>query len=77
VERDPHEQVLRRAGLSYEGKIEFSVATRWTVESLIGFAYSTFPAHSVTAPSRVGDEPASLCDEFSGAALSNLYANHH
>jgi hypothetical protein len=39
--RDPHEQVLRRAGLTYEGKFEFSVAHQWSVESLIGFVYST------------------------------------
>jgi len=41
IERDPHGQVLRRAGLVYEGRFEFSVAQRWTLESLIGFAYST------------------------------------
>ena len=41
MERDPHEQVLRRAGLSYEGLFEFSLVERWTVESLIGFVYST------------------------------------
>ena len=39
--RDPHEQVLRRAGLSYEGLFEFSLVERWTVESLMGFVYST------------------------------------
>jgi SAM-dependent methyltransferase len=39
--QDPHEQVLRRAGLSYEGSFELSVVERWTVESLIGFTYST------------------------------------
>jgi len=41
IDRDPHEQVLRRAGLSYEGRFEFSVVERWTIESLIGFIYST------------------------------------
>jgi len=41
MEEDPHEQVLRRAGLSYEGLSEFSVVERWSVESLIGFVYST------------------------------------
>jgi ubiquinone/menaquinone biosynthesis C-methylase UbiE len=39
--RDPNEQVLRRAGLTYEGKFEFSVVKQWTIESLIGFVYST------------------------------------
>ena len=41
MEEDPHEQVLRRAGLSYEGSFEFSAVERWSVESLIGFVYST------------------------------------
>jgi SAM-dependent methyltransferase len=41
MDRDPHEQVLRRAGLSYEGSFEHSVVERWSVESLIGFMYST------------------------------------
>jgi SAM-dependent methyltransferase len=41
MDRDPHERVLRRAGLSYEGPFEFSVLERWTVDSLIGFVYST------------------------------------
>jgi len=41
MDRDPHEQVLRRAGLAYEGRFEFSVVQRWSVESLIGFVYST------------------------------------
>jgi hypothetical protein len=39
--RDPHEQVLRRAGLTYEGRFEFSIATLWSIESIIGFMYST------------------------------------
>ncbi len=39
--RVPHEQVLRRAGLTYEGKFDFSVVKKWSVESLIGFVYST------------------------------------
>ena len=41
MDQDPHEQVLRRAGLSYEGKFEFSIVERWNVESLIGYVYST------------------------------------
>ena len=48
---DPHADVLRRAGLCYEGKLEFEVVQRWTVESLIGFAYST----SLLNRSAVGD----------------------
>ena len=41
IDRNPHDQVLRRAGLTYEGMFEFSSVERWTVESLIGFTYST------------------------------------
>jgi len=41
MDRDPHKQVLRRSGLLYEGRFEFPVVQRWSVESLIGFVYST------------------------------------
>jgi SAM-dependent methyltransferase len=41
MDRDPHEQVLRRAGLAYEGPFEFSILEQWTVDSLVGFVYST------------------------------------
>jgi SAM-dependent methyltransferase len=41
IDRDPHEQVLRRAGLFYEGLFEFSVVERWSIQTLIGFVYST------------------------------------
>jgi SAM-dependent methyltransferase len=41
MDRDPHEDVLRRAGLAYEGRFEFTIVQRWTLESLIGFVYST------------------------------------
>jgi SAM-dependent methyltransferase len=41
MDRNPHEQVLRRAGLSYEGSFEHSVVERWSIESLAGFVYST------------------------------------
>jgi SAM-dependent methyltransferase len=41
IEQDPHAQVLQRAGLTYEGRFEFAVEMRWTVDSLIGFTYST------------------------------------
>jgi SAM-dependent methyltransferase len=41
IEEDPHEQVLRRAGFVYEGSFDFVVTHTWSVEDLIGFAYST------------------------------------
>jgi ubiquinone/menaquinone biosynthesis C-methylase UbiE len=41
IEEDPHEQVLCRAGFDYVGKFEFTAEQTWTVETLVGFAYST------------------------------------
>jgi ubiquinone/menaquinone biosynthesis C-methylase UbiE len=41
MEQDPHEQVLRRAGFQYVGRVEFSVGQTWTLETLTGFVYST------------------------------------
>ena len=41
IDRDPHEQVLTRAGLEYEGKFEFRVPHRWTLDDLVGYCYST------------------------------------
>jgi SAM-dependent methyltransferase len=41
IDRDPHEQVLRRAGFDYVGRWEFTMEQTWTVETLIGFVYST------------------------------------
>jgi SAM-dependent methyltransferase len=41
IDRDPHKHVLTRAGLAYEGKFEFRVPHRWSVDSLVGFVYST------------------------------------
>lgn len=39
--RTPHEEVLRRAGLVYEGRFEFAIEESWTIESLVGLTYST------------------------------------
>ena len=36
-----HEQVLRDAGFTYEGKVEMDVEQSWTLESLFGFMGST------------------------------------
>ena len=41
VERDPHADVLERAGLACEGRFACSVPTEWSLEALIGFVYST------------------------------------
>jgi hypothetical protein len=39
--RDPHEQVLRRAGFDYVGRFEFTAAQTWNASSICGFVYST------------------------------------
>jgi hypothetical protein len=41
MDRDSHEQVLRRSRLHYSGRFEFTVPQTWTLESLAGFVYST------------------------------------
>ena len=41
ISADPHEQVIGRAGLEYAGRFEFVEDLSWSIESLIGFAYST------------------------------------
>jgi hypothetical protein len=41
IDRDPHAEVLRRAGLVYEGEWTFPAELHWTVESLVGLTYST------------------------------------
>ena len=55
MERDPHEQVLRRAGLSYEGCFEFSLVHRWTTDSLIGYVYSTSMLNRTVLQDQVPD----------------------
>lgn len=53
MDRDPHAQVLRRAGLTYEGIFDFATTQRWTVESLAGFVYSlSFLSRAVLGPHR-------------------------
>jgi hypothetical protein len=41
ISEDPHADVLTRAGLTYEGRFDFSTVERWTLDSLIGYVYST------------------------------------
>jgi SAM-dependent methyltransferase len=48
IAQDPHEQVLRRAGFDYVGKFEFAGVRSWSLESLIGYVFSTsFLNHKV------------------------------
>jgi SAM-dependent methyltransferase len=41
MDRDPHAEILRRAGFDYVGRFEFPVLQTWTVTALVGFVYST------------------------------------
>jgi len=41
MDRDPHEQVLGRAGFEYIGDFEFSARQTWTAETLAGSVYSS------------------------------------
>ena len=50
IDQDPHDRVLQRAGYLYEGRFEFSTTHRWTIESLVGFVYST--SFSAVRPSK-------------------------
>ena len=58
---EPHEQVLRSAGLDYKGRFELEQVERWTVESLIGNVYST----SVLNPRVLGHRRAEFTDDIS------------
>ncbi len=66
IERLPHEQVLRDAGLTFEGRSEFSLTHRWTVESLIGHVFST----SVLSRPTLGDQ----ADAFAADVRDRLLA---
>jgi SAM-dependent methyltransferase len=41
MDADPHERILERAGLVYEGNHEFVLPHTWSVEEVTGFCYST------------------------------------
>jgi SAM-dependent methyltransferase len=41
MDRDPHAELLLRAGFDYQGRFEFPVLQTWTVTALVGFVYST------------------------------------
>lgn len=62
-----NEQVLQRAGLVNEGRFEFSVVKRWTLDSLIGLVYST----SVLNRAVVGNH----ANEFESDLRSQLLAS--
>jgi len=41
MDEDPHDEVLARAGFEYLGRFDFEREDAWTVETLVGFTYST------------------------------------
>jgi SAM-dependent methyltransferase len=41
MDRQPHEEILARAGFDYLGKFEFVAEQTWTVGTLTGLVYST------------------------------------
>jgi SAM-dependent methyltransferase len=66
IDRDPHEQVLVRAGLAYEGEFEFRIPHRWTVDDLIGFTYST----SFLSQAALGAHAAAFEDDLRARLLA-------
>jgi len=66
IERDPHEQVLGRAGFDYAGRFEFTVESTWTVRSLIGFMYST----SILNQEVLGDQRVAFEEDLAGRLLA-------
>jgi SAM-dependent methyltransferase len=71
--RDPNERVLRRAGLSYEGLFGFSVAECWSVESLIGFVYSTSFLNRTVLGQRTDAFEADLRDKLLAARPDGVF----
>jgi SAM-dependent methyltransferase len=59
-QRDPDEQVFRRAGLVPEWKYELAVEHRWTVDSLVGFVWSTSFLNRVALGDRADEFAADL-----------------
>ena len=63
--RDPHEQILRRAGFSYEGSHDFDLRNVWTIETLTGYLYST----SILSRQALGDLAPSFEEDLSERIL--------
>jgi SAM-dependent methyltransferase len=73
MDLDPHEQVLRRAGLAYEGLFEFSLVERWTVDSLIGFVFSTSFLNRAVLEHRVGAFESDLRSQLLGCCPDGVF----
>ena len=63
--REPHEEILRRAGFAYAGRFDFSVQEAWDAPSLCGFAYST----SILNLAVVGDKRDAFERDIEGCLL--------
>ena len=66
MDRDPSDQVLGRAGFTYEGEFTFSVDERWTVERLTGFVYSTSSLNRIA----LGDYATDFEDDLRSKLLA-------
>jgi SAM-dependent methyltransferase len=64
MDRYPHEQVLAEAGFDYVGKFEFTVELAWTVESLVGFSYTTSFLNREVLGDKVGQFEQDLAERL-------------
>jgi SAM-dependent methyltransferase len=77
IERDPHERVLQRAGLVWEGAFEEPVVTRWTIESLVGFVYSSSFLNRTVLGDRADDFERDLRRLLLDCRADGLFDQHH
>jgi len=76
MQRDPHAQVVERAGLSFVGHFDFPTEHTWTVATLTGFVYST----SFLNPRALGDHREAFEEDLRTRLLacepSGLFRQH-
>jgi SAM-dependent methyltransferase len=63
--RDPNDHILSRVGFRYEGSRDYAIPHIWTLETLIGFLYST----SILSRHALGGRAGSFEDELSERML--------
>lgn len=66
IENAPHDEVLRDAGFEVVGKFEFLTPHVWTIEALVGFAYST----SVLSREVLGARTPEFANDLRGELLA-------
>ncbi|MDA0365580.1 MAG: class I SAM-dependent methyltransferase [Chloroflexi bacterium] len=66
IEKTPHREVLIDAGFEVIGKFEFLTPHVWTIEALVGFAYST----SVLSREVLGARTPEFAEELRGELLA-------